>query len=186
VIIAPLASYSLCYWPLCLAIHRPFSVAEFAAIHKSIWHFNSNTISNRAITMPWYRWPFNLNPQRGLSYLVGNPLVAWGGLAAMLVCLRRFCKAVTFQEGLVFLLFAANYLQWSVTPEKGIFYYYYYPAVMILGVTIAVAMRSLPARVLGVRISLVLLIAAGVYFLRCYPQMAHLQAPWDCAFGCWP
>ncbi len=136
--------------------------------------------------MPWYRWPFNLNPQRGLSYLVGNPLVAWVGLGAMLVCLRRFCKAVTFQEWLVFLLFAANYLQWSVTPEKGIFYYYYYPAVMVLGVTIAVAMRSLPARVLGVRISLVLLIAAGVYFLRCYPQMAHLQAPWDCAFGCWP
>ena len=186
VIVAPLASYSLCYWPLCVAIHRPFSLAEFVAIHKSIWHFNSHTISNRAITMPWYRWPFNLNPQRGLSYLVGNPFVAWVGLGAMLVCLRRFWKALTFQEGLVFLLFAANYLQWSVTPEKGIFYYYYYPAVMVLGVTIAVAMRSLPARVLGVRISLVLLIAAGVYFLRCYPQMAHLQAPWDCAFGCWP
>ncbi len=186
VIVAPIASYSFAYWPLCLATHQPFSLAELVAIHRSIWHFNSTTISNPAITMPWYRWPFNLNPQRALSYLVGNPVVAWGGLAAMLVCLRRFWKAVTFQEGLVLLLFSANYLQWSVTPEKGIFYYYYYPSVMILGVTIAVAMRSLPARVLGVRISLVLLVAAGVYFLRCYPQMAHLQAPWDCAFGCWP
>jgi dolichyl-phosphate-mannose--protein O-mannosyl transferase len=103
----------------------------------------------------------------------------------MVVCLRRFWKAATFQEGLVFLLFAANYLQWAVTPEKGLFYYYYYSAVMILGVTIAVAMRSLPARVLGVRISLILLMAAGVYFLRCYPTMVQLQAPWDCALGCW-
>ena len=184
--VAPIASYSLAYWPLCKAIHVPFSVREFIAIHKSIWHFNSTTISTPSIITPWYDWPFNLNPQRGLSYLVGNPVVAWGGLAAMLVCLRRFWKAVTFQEGLVFLLFAANYLQWAVTPEKGIFYYYYYPSVVILGVTIAVALRSLPDRVFGVSISLLLLLAAGTYFLRCYPQMMHSEAPWDCAFGCWP
>lgn len=185
-IVAPIASYSLAYWPLCKAIHRPFNVRELVEMHMSIWHFNSTTISNRTITSSWYSWPFNLNPQRALSYLVGNPVVTWGGLAAMAVCLRRFWKAVTFQEGLVFLLFAANYLQWAVTPEKGIFYYYYYPSVTILGVTIAVALRSLPTRVFGVRISLLLLIAAAAYFLRCYPQMAHLEAPWDCAFGCWP
>jgi dolichyl-phosphate-mannose-protein mannosyltransferase len=183
---APIASYCLAYWPVCKAIHRPFNVHELIAMHISIWHFNSTTISNPTITSRWYTWPFNLNPQRALSYLVGNPVVAWGGLAAMVVCVRRFWKAVSFQEGLVFLLFAANYLQWAVTPEKGIFYYYYYPSVMILGVTIAVALRSLPDRVFGVRISLLLLIAAGAYFLRCYPQMAHLEAPWDCAFGCWP
>lgn len=185
-IAAPIASYSLAYWPLCKAIHRPFNVHELIAMHISIWHFNSTTVSNPAITLPWYAWPFNLNPQRGLSYLVGNPVVAWGGLAAMALCLRRFWKTFTFQEGLVFLLFAANYLQWAVTPEKGIFYYYYYPSVMILGVTIAVALRSLPPRVFGLRISLLLLIAAATFFLRCYPQMAYLQAPWDCAFGCWP
>ena len=184
--VAPIASYSLSYWPLCRAIHVPFSVRELLAIHKSIWHFNTTTISTPSIITPWYKWPFNLNPQRGLSYLVGNPVVAWGGLAAMMVCLRRFCKAVTFQEGMVFLLFAANYLQWAVTPEKGVFYYYYYPSVVILGVTIAVALRSLPDRVFGVSIRLLLLLAAGTYFLRCYPQMMHLEAPWDCAFGCWP
>jgi dolichyl-phosphate-mannose--protein O-mannosyl transferase len=185
VIVAPVASYSLAFWPLCRAIHQPFSLAEFVTIHKSIWHFNSTTISNPYITLPWYKWPFNLNPQRALSYLVANPVVAWGGLAAMVVCLYRFWKTLTFQEGLVFLLFAANYLQWAVTPEKGLFYYYYYSAVMILGVTIAVALRSLPTRVCGVRISIILLMAAAIYFLRCYPKMAQLDAPWDCALGCW-
>jgi len=185
-IVAPIASYCLAYWPLCRAIHRPFNIRELIAIHISIWHFNTTTVSNPAITTPWYAWPFNLNPQRALSYLVANPVVAWGGLVAMAACLRRFWKAVPFQEGLVFLLFAANYLQWAVTPEKGLFYYYYYPSVMILGVTIAVAIRSWPARVFGVRVSLLLLVAAATYFLRCYPQMAQLQAPWDCAFGCWP
>jgi len=185
-IVAPVASYCLTYWPLCRVIHRPFSVAELVAIHKSIWHFNSTTISNPTITLPWYSWPLNLSPQRALSYLMGNPVITWGGLAALAICLRRLWKVVTLQEGLVFLLFAANYLQWVITPEKGLFYYYYYPCVMILGVTIAVAMRGLPSHVFGLRISLLLLLAAGTIFLKCYPQMAYLQAPWDCALGCWP
>lgn len=185
-IVAPIVAYTLAYWPLCQAIHRPFSLSELVAMHKSIWHFNSTTISNPTITSRWYSWPLNLGPQRALSYLVGNPVVAWGGLFAMVICLRRLWKALTLQEGMVFLLFAANYLQWAITPEKGIFYYYYYPSLMILGVTIAVALRGLPSRIFGVRISLILLLAAAAVFLRCYPQMAHLEAPWDCAFGCWP
>lgn len=185
-IVAPVASYSLAYWPLCHILHRPFSVRELVAMHLSIWHFNTTTISNPCITTPWYRWPFKLSPERALSYLVGNPVITWGGLAAMALCLRRLSRVVTLQEGMVFLLFAANYLQWAVTPEKGLFYYYYYPSVMILGVTIAVALRSLPSRIFGVRISLLVLLAAATVFLRCYPQMAHLEAPWDCAFGCWP
>jgi dolichyl-phosphate-mannose--protein O-mannosyl transferase len=184
-IVAPIASYSLTYWPLCRILHRPFNFHELVAMHIFIWHFNSTTISNISITSPWYSWPLNVSPQRALSYLVGNPVVTWGGLAALALCVRRFWKAITLPEGLVFLLFASNYLQWVVTPEKGLFYYYYYPCVMILGVAIAVAMRSLPARVFGLRISLLLLLAAAIFFLWCYPRMAHLEAPWDCALGCW-
>jgi hypothetical protein len=57
---------------------------------------------------------------------------------------------------------------------------------MFLGMAIAVALRSLPARIFGVRLSLLFLLSAAVVFGRCYPQMAHLDTPWDCIFGCWP
>jgi len=116
---------------------------------------------------------------------VGNPVVAWGGLAALVFCLRRIWKTVDLPEGLVVLLFAANFFQWAVTPEKGLLYYYYYPAVMILGVAIAVALRSLPRTNFRVRVSLIVLVIAAAVFLWCYPRMAHLEAPWDCALGCW-
>ena len=185
-VVAPIASYCLAFWPLCRAIHRPFNLSQLVEMHRSIWHFNTTTISNPAITMRWYLWPFNLGPQRALSYLVGNPFVAWTGLAALAVCLRRFWQRFSLADGLIFLLFAANYLQWAVTPEKGLFYYYYYPSVIMLGVAIAVALRSLPSRVFGIRISLLIVVAAAVFFLRCYPQMTFLESPWDCAFGCWP
>jgi dolichyl-phosphate-mannose-protein mannosyltransferase len=184
-LVAPAFAYVITYLPLCLLIHRPFTLGEFVAMHKVMWHFNSTAISPPSITSPWYSWPLNLHPQRALSYLVGNPVVTFGGLAAMAICLKRFWKAMSLPEGLVFLLFASNYLQWAVTPEKGLFYYYYYPSVMILGVTMAVAMRGVPPRILGVRVSLLLLLAAVSFFVWSYPRMAHLEAPWDCMLGCW-
>jgi len=184
-IAVPVAAYSLTFWPLCRAVHRPFTVAELVTMHKSIWHFHTVNQWNPAITLAWYRWPLNLSPQRALSYLVGNPVVTFGGLAALGFCVFRLCKEIHLPEIMVSLLFAANYLQWVVTPEKGLFYYYYYPSVMMLGMAIAVALHRLPARVFGVRVSLLVLLAAVVIFVRCYPQMAHLEAPWDCALGCW-
>jgi dolichyl-phosphate-mannose-protein mannosyltransferase len=185
-IVAPVVAYSLVFWPLCRLIHIPFSLHEVAAINIFMWHFNRTTVTNPFLISPWWSWPLNLNPQRSLSYLVGNPFVAWTGLLALAVCLRRFWKAMAVPEALVVLLFAANFLQWAVTPQSGLYYYYYYPCVMILGVAIAVALRSLPPRVFGMRVSLPLLMAAAVFFVRCYPQMAHLGPPWDCLFGCWP
>jgi dolichyl-phosphate-mannose-protein mannosyltransferase len=185
-IVAPVAAYSLVFWPLCRLMHIPFSLHELAAINLFMWHFNRTTVTNPFLISKWYTWPLNLNPQRSLSYLVGNPFVAWTGLLALALCLRRFWKSISLPEAMVLLLFAANFLQWAVTPQSGLYYYYYYPSVMILGVTIAVALRSLPPRVLGMRISLLLLMASAVFFVRCYPQMAHLGPPWDCLFGCWP
>ncbi len=164
----------------------PFSLRELATMNKFMWHFNLTTPVNPAIISPWYSWPLNLHPLRALSYLVGNPVITWGGLVALALCFRRFWKAISLPEGLILLLFASNFLQWSVTPQKGLYYYYYYPCVMMLGVAIVVAIRNLPARVFGIRISLFVVAAAAVVFVRSYPQMAHLSAPWDCLLGCWP
>jgi dolichyl-phosphate-mannose--protein O-mannosyl transferase len=150
-----------------------------------MWYICTTWVSNPFITSPWYTWPLNTSPERALSYLVGNPVVTWGGLAALILCLWRFCKTVALPEGLLLLLFAANFLQWAATPEKGLFYYYYYPSVMILGVAIALAVRTLPPTIFGVRVSVIVLLAAVVVFLWCYPRMVHLESPWDCALGCW-
>ena len=182
---APVLFYCLTYWPLCRILGRPFNLAELIAIHRDTWYLSTHWATNKAITSAWYTWPFSLSPQRALSYLLANPVVAWGGIAALVVCLRQFWKTLALPEGIVFLLFAANFLQWAVTPEKGLMYYYYYPSVMILGVAIAVALRSSPRSVFGVRLSLIVVLFAAAVFLWCYPRMTHLQSPWDCALGCW-
>jgi len=184
-VVAPFTSYVLTYWPLCWALRRPFGVHELVAMHQFIWYISTTNISNPFLTSAWYTWPLNISPQRALSYLVGNPVVTWGGLAAFVYCVRRFWKTISLPEGMVLILFAANYLQWVVTPEKGLFYYYYYPSVMILGVAIAVALKSMPTSIFSVRVTLILLVIAAAIFVWCYPRMAYLGPPWDCALGCW-
>jgi dolichyl-phosphate-mannose--protein O-mannosyl transferase len=150
-----------------------------------LWRFKVTTEVNVAITSQWYTWPFHVSPQRGLSYLLGNPVVMWGGVASLAVSLRRIWKSLALPETLVLLLYAAHWLQWAVTPVKAAFYYYYFPSAMFLGVALALALRDLPRALFGVRLRLIVLIAAAAVFLWCIPRMAHLQAPWDCVLGCW-
>jgi dolichyl-phosphate-mannose-protein mannosyltransferase len=181
----PLISYSLTFWPLCRSLHVPFNFRQLVDMSVYLWRFKVTTEVNVAITSQWYTWPFHVSPQRGLSYLLGNPVVMWSGLASLALGLRRIWKSLALPETLVLLLYAAHWLQWAVTPVKAAFYYYYFPSAMFLGVALALALRDLPRTLFGVRPRLVVLIAAAAVFLWCVPRMAHLQAPWDCVLGCW-
>ena len=182
-LIVPVLSYSLTYWPLCRSLHRLFTVSELVSMNLYIWQFHIATTGNIAIASPWYTWLFATSPQRGLSYLVGNSVVMWSGLLALAFCARRFWKS--FPEALVLCLYAGNLFQWAITPCKSTFYYYYFPAAVFLSVAIPLALRQLPDRVFGVRPAFILVLASLVVFVVCYPRMAHLDAPWDCVFGCW-
>ena len=184
-VFAPILSFSITFWPLCRSLHEPFNLRQLTGMVLYLWRFKVTVGVNMVIASKWYEWPVHFAPQRALSYLLGNPVVMLGGIAALILSLRRILKSWTLPEALVVLLFAAYWLQWAVTPVKATFYYYYFPSAMFLGVAIALALRNLPRTLFGVRLSLLVLIAAGIVFLWCLPRMAHLQAPWDCMLGCW-
>jgi dolichyl-phosphate-mannose--protein O-mannosyl transferase len=182
---SPPISYSLVFWPLFHRLQMPFGMRELAQINVFMWHFKTSAVCNVAIASSWYTWPFHVSPQRGLSYLLGNPVVMWGGVASLVFSLRRIWRSLAVAETMLLLLYTANLLQWSVTPMKATFYYYYFPAAMFLGVAVALFLRRLPRTVLGIHVGTIVLVAAAVVFLWCLPRMAHLEAPWDCALGCW-
>jgi 4-amino-4-deoxy-L-arabinose transferase-like glycosyltransferase len=181
-----LATYCGTFLPLLHGLNQPMTVRSLVAQNLYIWRFHVSVPYNPAIVLPWYKWFFQTSPQRALSYLVGNVVVMWGGLLALVFCAYRFWRFADLRAGLVALLYVANVLQWVVTPCKGLLYYYYYPAATFLGVAIVVMLsRIRRSQVFGVRLCLLTVLAAGVFFVRCYPQMTHLEAPWDCALGCW-
>ena len=185
-IVAPAASYAMTFVLLFRAMHVPFSLGSLVRMHGLMFMLNKAAPGNLVHYAAWYGWPIRLSPDRRFSYLLGNPVVMWGGLLAVVVCARRLWKRIVLAEGMVVCLYAANLLQWAVTPLKVPNYYYYYCAAMLLGTAISIALAC-PARqrIFGVRPSLLVVLAAAVVFLYCYPRMAHLEAPWDCMLGCW-
>jgi dolichyl-phosphate-mannose-protein mannosyltransferase len=185
-VFVPIATYVLAYWPLCHRFHQPFTVAQLVSMNAFIWRYHVNCPGNPVLDSRWYSWLFRSTPERGLSYLMGNFVVVWGGLLALLICAWRFCRSLALAEGLVILFYALNLVQWILIPQQRTVYYYYYPPAMFLGVAIAIALsRAQRQRIFGVRLTLVILLAASVFFMYCYPHMTALEAPYDCMFGCW-
>lgn len=184
--VLPITAYTLAYWPLCHRFHLPFTYHELAALNTYIWRYHVQCPGSAALNSPWYRWFFRASPERGLTYLMGNFVVVWAGLAALVLCIWRFVRGFVLPEGLVALFYAVNLLQWVVIPQKRLVYYYYYPPAMFLGVAIVIVLsRANGPRVFGIRVSVLILAAAAVFFLYCYPRMMALEAPYDCMFGCW-
>ncbi|MFL6436927.1 MAG: phospholipid carrier-dependent glycosyltransferase [Terriglobales bacterium] len=182
--VLPVIAYSLTYWPLCRSAHRPFGIGELVARNVFIWRVHRALPGNPAISSAWYSWPLQMAPQRALSYLVGNWFIMWGGLVALAICARRFWSSLP--ETLLILLYAANMLQWALTPQNRLYYYYYFPAAILLGVAIPLAIQQLPVRIAGIRVISVALLPAACVFLFCFAKMAHLAAPFDSALGYWP
>ena len=180
----PVLAYSLTYIPLFRCLHRHFSLRELIAMNIFIWKFHRAVVGNVFLVTRWYKWPIQVDPLRSLSYLVGNWYIMWTGLLALLFCARRFGRS--FPETLIVLLYASNFLQWAITPQSCLFYYYYFPAAVFLGISIPLALRQLPERVFGVRLGTLSVLPALVVFAYCFPRMAHLPPPFDCALGCWP
>ena len=182
----PLTFYTVAFIPVLRSTHTPFSLAEVVRVQVAMWTMSKQVVGNRAIFSPWYRWPLQTTPVRAYSYLIGNPAVMWLGLLAIVVCMARLWKRVSLPEGLIVLFYSTSLLQWMVVPRKITYYYYYFPAAMFLSVAIAIALsRGQLVRFRGVRVSLILVLAALIVFVYCYQQMAHLSPPWDCMLGCW-
>ncbi|HUC54068.1 MAG TPA: phospholipid carrier-dependent glycosyltransferase [Candidatus Cybelea sp.] len=184
-LVLPPVSYCLSFWVLFRCVHLSFDIHEFVRMNHAMWRYHVEASTAKTLMLAWYRWPFAASPMRFFSYLLGNPVVMWGGAAGIVFCFWRSWRLLGASEGFVVLLYASNLLQWAVTPTRVQLYYYYFPSAMFLSVALAVALRSLPRRLLGIRISLIVAVAAALVFLWCYPRMAHLDSPWDCALGCW-
>ncbi len=163
-LIVPLLAYSITFLPLLHSLHRPFSLSELYSMNLYIWRFHRAVVGNIFLVTPWYKWPFQVQPLRSLSYLVGNWYIMWAGIAALLVCARRFRKSLP--ETLVVLLYAANFAQWIVTPQSCFFYYYYYPAALFLGVAIPLALRQFPECLFGVRLRTLSVLPAVFVFAK--------------------
>jgi dolichyl-phosphate-mannose-protein mannosyltransferase len=142
----PLVCYLATFVPL-----YGWSLAEITEAQRRIFADSVTTaIANHTYMSAWPTWPFLMRPvwflfdnvdDRHIAavVLLGNPLVLWPGLLALLVCLTDFIAARRNAAFLILAFYLGCYLPWALLPRTLSFLYYYLPSATLLSLALPYA-----------------------------------------------
>lgn len=183
------ATYLLTFAPAFFYAAEPLTLAGLPRFQWDMYLRQTQRLPAHTYQSNWWTWPLLIRPiwylyepvdgaQRGII-LLGNPAVMWGGLVAIAACYRGWVKtgAARLLAPAVMWTFAVGIF--AIIPKSLGFYYYYYPASVLLCVAIAVALdqwRTTFGR--WVEAYLLLVFALWLYFLPvlCAEPLAHARA----------
>jgi dolichyl-phosphate-mannose--protein O-mannosyl transferase len=148
-------AYFASFLPLYALSDSQYSISRFFTLHFDMWDAQQPVPGNHSYRSEWTQWPllgrpmwyvFDAEPSnkdlvRGVA-LIGNPLVMWSGVLAILGCVWIWIRHQTRQAFWIATFFGMFYLSWALIPRKLTFYYYYYPAGMMLALALGYVLRN--------------------------------------------
>jgi dolichyl-phosphate-mannose-protein mannosyltransferase len=117
-----------------------FSLPDLVEAQRRIFADNTTTaIAGHTYMSAWPSWPFLVRPvwylfdkigddRIAAVVFLGNPLVLWAALPALIVCLRNWIVTRRADAFLILSFCLGSYLAWAVLPRTVGFLYYYLPA----------------------------------------------------------
>lgn len=125
------------------------SIAAILERHRLMFDAQSRVPEFHAYMSSWYSWPIMLRPMwysfektgvadlhRGIL-LLGNPLVMWGGLVALVACARDYLRTRSSIAFCIVATYVVLYGSWIPVPRRLMFFYFYYPASFVLSLALA-------------------------------------------------
>lgn len=140
------------YLPSFVALYG-FSPADLIEAQRRIFADNTTSaIAGHTYMSSWPSWPFLVRPVWFLFdkldngtiaavVLLGNPLVLWPALLALVVALRDFIVARRRDAFLVLAFYLGPYLAWALLPRSLAFIYYYLPSATTASLVLVYALR---------------------------------------------
>ncbi|MGA3212111.1 MAG: phospholipid carrier-dependent glycosyltransferase [Terriglobales bacterium] len=194
-VVVPAIVYVATFVPLAWRIHQPFSLGWFLEQQLNVIHRHVGHQGPPVQVSHFYSWPFKISPEvfyyggeSRFILLLGNPLVLWTGVVAVVFLCYRLVAAAFLQRklGLLFsshlsevtilLAYASLFSLWAIAPRKTMFYHYYFPAAMTLAPALAVAFaRMRPKKIFGLEAHSCMLLGASLVFLVFFPGLAAIQ-----------
>ena len=116
------------------------SVPAIAEAQRRIFAYNTTTaIAGHTYMSSWPSWPFLVRPvwylfdkvaedRIAAVVFLGNPVILWPALLALLLCLRDWIVARRADAFLILAFYAGTWLAWALLPRTLGFLYYYLPA----------------------------------------------------------
>ncbi|MGE5158737.1 MAG: phospholipid carrier-dependent glycosyltransferase, partial [Gemmatimonas sp.] len=130
---------ALAYLPSFIVLYG-LSPSDILEAQRRIFADNTTSaIPGHTYMSSWPSWPFLIRPVWYLFdkvdddniaaiVLLGNPLVLWPALLALVVCLRDWIVARRADTFLILAFYFGPYLAWALLPRTLGFLYYYMPA----------------------------------------------------------
>lgn len=147
-VVAPAIAYLATFVPL-----YGLSWAEILEAQRRIFADNTTTaIAGHTYMSAWPSWPFLVRPvwylfdrigddRIAAVVLLGNPLVLWPALPALVICLRDWIVSRRLDAFLILSFYFGPYLAWALLPRTLGFLYYYLPSATIASLALVYALR---------------------------------------------
>jgi len=144
-----IAAYCLTFLPAFFYAENALTLSGFIAFQKEMYALQTQVLPPHTYQSQWWSWPLAIRPiwyfyenydgaQRGVLYL-GNPLIMWGGLVAVVACLVAWFRERAIRPLAMALLWAGSLAIYIVIPKSLGFYYYYFLSSIFLCLVLAVA-----------------------------------------------
>ncbi|MBB5710143.1 phospholipid carrier-dependent glycosyltransferase [Sphingomonas xinjiangensis] len=141
--------YFLTFLPAFFYTVEPLTLSGLIPLQRQMYALQTQVLPSHNYQSDWWSWPLMLRPiwyfyewdrgaQRGVL-LIGNPVVMWGGLAAVLACFWAGVRERSSTALGVALLWSASLTIYALIPKSLGFYYYYHLSGIFLCVAIPVA-----------------------------------------------
>lgn len=141
-ILVGIGVYLLSYIP----VFVNFGFSKFIEIQKQAYWYHSRLSATHPAQSPALSWPLNLKPvwfwvdykedTIANIYALGNPLIFWTGILAIIFCLVLAIKNKDKKLWFIVLAYFTCWIQWVFSPRI-MFLYHYLPAIPFLCLAIA-------------------------------------------------
>ncbi|AEJ62095.1 glycosyl transferase family 39 [Spirochaeta thermophila DSM 6578] len=192
-LVLPALIYGASYIPNIRILSISSPVSYILKEQVGMYRYHSELTATHPFSSPWWQWPLLIKPiwyYSGKSHLpsdvvssifaMGNPLIIWGGTAALLWLLVRWVRTRSRLTGLLLLLFGFQYLPWAISPRSLTFFYHYFAAIPFSILLLVHAAEELGLfQTQGKTRWIVPAFAAGcaILFLLFYPILSGLPVP---------
>lgn len=188
-----IATYFATFLPIFHFKAEPLTWGGLIPLQKYMYSQQVQVLPSHIYQSSWWTWPLLIRPiwylyepvegaQRGI-FMIGNPVVMWGGLIAVAACLWGWVKSGNTRLFAAFALWTASVAIFAIIPKSLGFYYYYYPSSIFIVIAIAAAFDHWRQR-LG-RWDEKLVLAAFVVALYFFPALSALALNGPGAFHYW-
>ena len=141
--------YFVTFLPAFFYASEPLTLPRLFTLQGEMYALQTQVLRPHTYQSDWWSWPLLIRPiwyfyewdagaQRGVL-LIGNPLVMWGGLLAVLACYWAWFRDKAIRPLAVALLWTASLAIYVVIPKSLGFYYYYHLSGIFLCLALAVA-----------------------------------------------